>query len=271
VDVTDNPQDLVIMSRIAVWVSGFFGSGKSHFLKILSYLLGNRKVKDPETGEMWLALEFFEEKLGDALLLGELRRAVQNDIDVILFNIDSKSDNKDSKDAILAVFLRVFNEMQGFSGDAPHIAQMERYLQDKGVLEKFHDEFQKTSGSEWVKERDAYLFMRDDVISALANTLGMSTESASKWFDEGEERFKLNIDGFANLVKGYLDNKGPNHRIAFLIDEVGQFIGNDTSRMLNLQTVVEDIGRICNGRAWVIVTSQEDIDAVVLESTRKPF
>jgi len=33
--------------------------------------------------------------------------------------------------------------------------------------------------------------------------------------------------------------------------------------MLNLQTLVEDLGRLCEGRAWVIVTPQEDIDAIL--------
>lgn len=49
----------------------------------------------------------------------------------------------------------------------------------------------------------------------------------------------------------------------FFVDEVGQFIGNNTQRMLKLQTITENLGTICEGRAWVVVTSQEDIDAVI--------
>lgn len=261
----DNPKDPTIATRMGVWVSGFFGSGKSHFIKILSYLLNNRVTLEPDTGNTRRAVEFFDRKINDALLLGDIKRAVGGSTDIILFNIDSKADSREGRDAVTAVFLRVFNEMQGFSGDAPHIAEMERYLAERGALDKFHQAFKAAAGSDWLQERDAYSLMRDEVVQALSTALDMSPEAAAKWFDTAEENFSLTIEGFAKRVKEYLDNKGPGHRIVFLVDEVGQFIGNDTRLMLSLQTITEDLGRICNGRAWVIVTSQEDIDAVVGE------
>ena len=84
--------------------------------------------------------------------------------DVILFNIDSKADHRTGRDAILRVFLKVLNEMQGYSGDHPHIAHMERYLEGKGKLEQFHDAYRKITGTEWLQERDAYQFNRDEVV-----------------------------------------------------------------------------------------------------------
>lgn len=261
----DNPKDKAITDCMGVWVSGFFGSGKSHFIKILSYLLKNKPARNPASSEKRNPVDFFDTKINDSMLLADIKRAVGFSTDVILFNIDSKADSKEGRDAILSVFIRVFNEMQGFSGDAPHIAGMERYLQGKGLLNDFHSNFKNISGDEWTKERDAYLLKRDEVIKALSKTLNMSDDSAAKWFDEADNKFKLNIEGFAKLVKDYLDSKGPDYRIVFLIDEVGQFIGTDTHLMLSLQTMIEDLGRICNGRAWVIVTSQEDIDAVLGE------
>ncbi|MGH8375541.1 MAG: BREX system P-loop protein BrxC, partial [Pseudomonas sp.] len=54
-------------------------------------------------------------------------------------------------------------------------------------------------------------------------------------------------------------------RVLFLVDEVGQFIGSDTRLMLTLQTITENLGTICKGRAWIIVTSQADMDAVLGE------
>jgi hypothetical protein len=259
----DNPHDPVIASRMGVWVSGFFGSGKSHFIKILSYLLKNQRAFNQDTSQHKDAIEFFKEKITDSMLLSDMKRSATGKTDVILFNIDSKADNKDGKDAILSVFVRVFNEMQGFSGDAPHIAWIERYLKEKDLLGKFCDSFKRISGDDWAGARDAYLLMRDEIIQAISETLGKTGESAVKWFDEAESKFKMNIEGFAGLIKEYLDSRGPDHRIVFLVDEAGQFIGTDTHLMLNLQTITEDLGRICNGRAWVIVTAQEDIDAIL--------
>ena len=50
------------------------------------------------------------------MLFGDIKRAVASDTDVILFNIDSKADSRAGRDAMLAVFLKVLNEMQGYSG-----------------------------------------------------------------------------------------------------------------------------------------------------------
>ena len=261
----DNPHDPVISTLIGVWVSGFFGSGKSHFIKILPYLLQNKEAHDLASGAQRRASDFFDAKIDDSLLLAEIKRAVSTDTDVILFNIDSKADNAEGRDAILKVFTRVFNEMQGFSGDAPHIADMERYLAEQGVLERFHQAFKENSGQDWLKARDAFLLMRDEVIAALAKALDKSPEASANWFDKAEENFSLTIEGFARRVKEYLERRGPQHRIIFVVDEVGQFIGTNTHLMLSLQTITENLGTICGGRAWIIVTSQEDIDAVLGE------
>jgi hypothetical protein len=264
----DHPSDPTITARMGVWVSGFFGSGKSHFIKILSYLLSNLEAKHPGDGERRRAVQFFESKIKDPMLLGDVRRAVAAKTDVILFNIDSKADAKSDRDAILQVFLRVFNEMQGLSGDAPHVANMERHLIAKGSYEVFKDAFKASNGKDWEAERDAVDFLRDDVIVGLSKALKMSVESAGKWFDEAREAYRINIEGFAELVRAYLDGKGPGHRMVFLIDEVGQFIGKNAQLMLNLQTITEELGTLCAGRAWVIVTSQEDIDATLGEANQ---
>jgi hypothetical protein len=247
--------------KMGVWISGYFGSGKSHLLKVLSYLLRNGAHEN--NGQTKRAVEFFESKVKDAMLFGDIKRAVAADTDVILFNIDSKADHRTGRDLILRVFLKVLNELQGYSGDHPHIANMERYLESKGKLKAFQAAYEKYTGLDWVQERDAYQFNRDEVVKALSETLGQSQAAAEKWIDGAEENFSLSVENFCKWVKEYLDSRGPQHRIVFLVDEVGQFIGTDSHLMLNLQTITEELGTICRRRVWVVVTSQEDMDTVL--------
>lgn len=265
----DRPHDAAITDRMGVWVSGFFGSGKSHFIKILSYLLENLEAHNPQTGEKRNAAQFFDHhKIKDAMLQADIQRAVQGSADVILFNIDAKADSKTDRDAILQVFLRVFNEKLGYSGDAPHIADMERHLVSKGALDTFKAAFSASNGSTWEQERDAVDFLRDDIVVALAQALKMTPESAGQWFDRARDDFRINIESFAKVVNDYLASQPASHKVIFLVDEVGQFIGANSQLMLSLQTITEQLGTQCKGRAWVIVTSQEDIDAAIGEANK---
>ena len=266
-DVLDNPNNPAIYEKIGVWISGFFGSGKSHFLKILSYLLENRKVTNPDTGEEKSALEFFRSKISDEMFFADIKRVTaQDSTDVILFNIDSKADHQESKDVMLRVFMRVFNEKLGYCADKPHIANMERYLEKEGKLAAFHAEFLKHNGTPWHEDSDSVDFKQDEIVQSLATVLDMSKESAENWLEKAEDRYSLTIENFSKLVAEYLDKKGSNHRLLFLVDEIGQFIGRkDSQLMLNLQTIAENLGTFCKGKAWLIVTSQEDIDTVLGE------
>ena len=252
-----------------VWVSGFFGCGKSHFIKVLSYVLENQDHQ--HNGTTRRAVDFFEDKLSDALLYADLKKTVSHTTDTILFNIDSKADHRDGRDALLQVFLKVLNEKQGYSSDHPHIANIERELDERGTLEDFHKAFEEAADCSWLEERDSYDFYRDQMVEALEKVIGQSKESVEKLVDGAEENFSLNVENFAEWVKRYLDSKGPKHRLMFLVDEVGQFIGDDTHLMLNLQTITENLCSVCDGRAWVVVTSQEDLDAVLgdLKNTKQ--
>ena len=262
-NVADNLNKPEVASQIGVWISGFFGSGKSHFLKVLSYLMGNRNLC--MDGQARRTAEFFEAKIKDALFYADIKRAVANPTDVILFNIETKADHASERDAILSVLLRTLNELQGYAGHPPHIAHMERHLDERGKLDVFKKAFLEASGKNWLDERDAFDFYRDEVVTAISTALGQSREAATKWFDNAEANFSLTVENFCGWVKEYLDSKGPDHRLLFFADEVGAFVGQNSQIMLNLQTITETLGTTCGGRAWIIVTSQEDIDAVIGE------
>lgn len=257
----DRPDDPDIAGKMGVWVSGFFGSGKSHFIKALSYLFSDQEIA--YKGQSKKPIHFIEGKVEDALLVGNMKKSLTKNTDVILFNIDSKADQSKGRDAILSVFLKVLNELQGYSPDHPHIAHMERYLDRNGKFKAFVQQYHFLTGSEWLAERENYMFNQDSVVESLSKVLEQSVTACHKWIDHAESDFALTVENFAKWTKEYLDSKGPDHRLLFFVDEIGQFIGQDGHLMLNLQTIVENLGVVCQGRAWVVVTSQEDIDTIL--------
>ena len=248
-----NPTD-----DIGVWISGFFGSGKSHFLKILSYILdSNLTVKGRKP------IDFFDEdkKIIDTKVIADMKSATSINTDVILFNIDSKSAQDEKKD-ILKVFIRVFNEMRGYCGGLPFLADLEKQLDNKGKFDQFKEEFLKITGDKWEEKRDEFFFIQDEIVEAIVNIDFMSEEAARNWAEKAEENLDITIENFAKEVNEYCKSKGNNHHIIFLVDEVGQYIADNTQLMLNLQTIVEELGIKCHGKAWVVVTSQQNIDDI---------
>ena len=246
--------------KMGVWISGFFGSGKSHFLKILSYLIEN-KIVDGKA-----AIDYFidDNKISDPMVVADMKLAASVPTDVIAFNIDSKSEvnGKQSKDAIVTVLQNAFNSMQGFSGSNPFLADLERKLSEDNKYEEFKETFEENYGSSWEESRSDFDFIQDDVVEALYEIDFMSEEAARNWCEKTTGEYIYKVEDFARLVKKYIDSKGKNHHVVFLVDEMGQYIGEDSKLMLNLQTVTEDLGTYCKGKVWIIVTSQQDIDSI---------
>jgi hypothetical protein len=242
--------------KIGVWISGFFGSGKSHFLKILSYLLSNQEVCGKR------AMDYFADKFDDPMMYATAVKCVSVPTESILFNIDIEGPITKDKTAVLRVFAKMFYNHCGFYGDDLKIAKLERFVEKQGKTEQFRTAFEEINGSPWTETRDSFAFFEDDIVAVMKSILGMSEQAARNWFN-GEETNELSISQLVADIAEYVDGKGKDFRLLFMVDEVGQYIGADGDLMINLQSLVEEIGTRCRGKVWVMVTSQEAIDSVV--------
>ena len=213
----DRPTD-----QIGVWISGFFGSGKSHFLKMLSYLLTNETVCGKN------AFDYFKDKFEDAMMEATAFKCVSVPTESILFNIDIEGPLNKDKTAVLRVFAKMFYKHCGFYGDDLKIARLERFIEKRGKTEEFRRTFEEVNGAPWVETRDSFAFFEDDVVSVLQSVLGMSEQAARNWFN-GTETNELSIAQLVGDIKEYVDGKGKNFRLLFMVDEVGQYIGDDVS------------------------------------------
>ena len=243
-----------------VWVSGFFGSGKSHLLKMLALLLQNKSIEGT-----YYPLDLFLEKHPfneGGMQAEDLKRAVSIPSESILFNIDQKADviSKDELDALIAVFVKVFDEHCGYYGKHPYIAQFERELDVDGQFDAFKTVFAELAGRDWDSGRQRAKRMAQHIDQAYSQVTGTAVKDI---LDKYRDDYRLSIEDFAEQVNDYVESKGADFRLNFFVDEVGQYIADNVKLMTNLQTVAESLATKCKGRSWVVVTAQEDMSAVL--------
>ena len=246
---------------IGVWISGFFGSGKSHFLKILAYLLANDlefEGKKP--------IDFFikDKKIKDSQLIRKIEDSSNFDNDVKLFNVLATSENK-----LINVFYKMFNEIQGYCGEFLHVADFEKKLVYKNKYLLFKNRFEEIHGQNWESVRSQFSVFRDEIIQTLNDIEFMSEDAINKFLDTLELNMNISIEKFAEEVNEYCSSQNKN--VIFLADEMGQFIAENPNLKSELQTIVEKLSVKCNGKAWVIVTSQHKISNIFKDDDIQDF
>ncbi|MFP4396160.1 MAG: BREX system P-loop protein BrxC [Anaerolineales bacterium] len=248
-----------------VWISGFFGSGKSHLLKMLALLFDEREIEGAPV------LDLFLPKIEDQFLRGDLTRALAVPSQSILFNIDQKADviSKTEIDALLAVFMKVFDEMCGYYGKQGYIAQFERDLDSRDQYEEFKRVFAQIAGLPWERGREQALLEMHNIATAYAQVTGTPPESARGILDKYRADYRVSIEDFAEQVRAYIARQAPDFHLIFFVDEVGQYIADNIKLMTNLQTVAESLATKCEGQAWVVVTAQEDMHTVFGETDKQ--
>ncbi|SNU02231.1 hypothetical protein SAMN06298212_12910 [Ruaniaceae bacterium KH17] len=248
-----------------VWISGFFGSGKSHLLKMLAHLLGD---VEGQAFSRERVSESFVGKTDDAMLVASLKKAAAIPAKSLLFNIDQKATliAKDQTDALLKVFVKVFDESRGYFGNDGAVARFEEDLDKRGQYEAFKEAFINHAGIDWSQGREQTALEGHNIDKAFAEVNGEANPGIIAQY---QKSYAVSIEDFATSVKEWIDKQEPGFRLNFFVDEVGQFIADDVKLMLNLQTIAESLNTKCKGQSWVFVTSQEDMDKVIGDRTRQ--
>lgn len=256
----DNPA-----RNTGVWIQGYFGSGKSHFLKMLSYLLENRVVDGKPT------VSYFSDKFEDQMTYAKIERASRVDAETILFNIDQKGggfkEGEMARTAVLRTLARVFYDHLGFYGRDYKLARFEKMIDGRGKTAEFRAAYEEIAGSPWVEDRESYEMFAEELAEAANRACGLSIQSVSDWADS-TEAVTVDFGELVGDINEYCERRaaecGGQFRLLFMVDEMGQYLNSDVNLMLNLQTFVEQIGAECAGRVWMVVTSQEAIDEMML-------
>ncbi len=270
--------------RVGVWISGFFGSGKSHFAKILSYLLENRQIDGQS------AIELFKPRIVDVPRQHEIERLLHQTVnfintEVVAFQIKAEEDlmahvpvtpgAEEIGNHISTIMYRQWLKERGFSTTL-WVAKLERELTSLGKYQAFQREIEDIEGMTWSEVRRHDMLVRDASIKALCAVLPeryTSEEKASKAIDDIQTGLQIGPAILAKELAEWVNSRQSGSEktphLVYIIDEMGQFIGGDNQKLLELQSIAEAFGTKGLGKLWLVVTAQEALEEVVEEAIRR--
>ena len=259
------------VSHTGIWISGYYGSGKSHLLKYLNFCL-SPVHREQALGRVLDAVKNDFDPLQNQN--SKLRATISdfNDlvswlkvahIDTILFNIGDKiGDNTSSRTTFAKAIWEEFNGFRGFHKFNISLAQyLEKPLMEKGMYEQFKAALAE-DGFDWDRDAETLAITElDYVMDKAAEVASLSTDVIRKQI-EGNT-IDPTPERLCQEFKNYLEGKDDNYRIVFFIDEVSQFIGSRQELLLQFQQIVTGIADSCGKKVWVGCTAQQDLSEVL--------
>jgi len=242
---------------IAVWVSGFFGSGKSSFAKMLGLALENRSVLGERAGEV------FGQRTGSKELQVLLHQTAEHiPTDAVIFDVSTDRGIKSGNQMITEIIYRLFLKHLGYAEDLD-LAELEITLEQKGELEEFQQAYRVQFGQEWDANKDLIAFSPGEASSVMNRLYPERYPTPDSWVLAVKDRADITPRKLAERCKELMDRRRPGRSLVFVVDEVGQFVARDIQKMLDLQAVVQSLGIVGRGKIWIVVTSQEKLTELV--------
>ena len=245
------------VTETGIWVSGFYGSGKSSFTKYLGFALDpQRRVGDRPF------LELLLERINSPKVKGELRTlATQQPAAVIMLDLGSEQLADSASESVSTVLYWKVLQWAGFSKERK-LAELELKLDGDGRLEEFKALHQALFHEAWEA-------VHDDPLVGVPRADQLVGRFYPKEYPQpgmfGKLRFSLALD-MREQVRAMLEviRRHSGHRnVLFLIDEAGQYVAPRRELILNLDGLARNIKELGQGRAWILATGQQTLSEIV--------
>jgi len=240
----------------ASWISGFYGSGKSIFAKLLG--LGLDGVELPDG----MALSEALLRRDTSPLTKELREAwdaLVARIDPIACVFDIGGFARDNEHIHTAV-VRGVQQRLNYCRE-PLVAEFELRLEREKQYERFLDVAGDALDRPWEDARQAS-FADDDFSLVMHRMRPELFTEPTTWIDTkgGSADRAMSPDEATRMLADMLHYRAPGKTLFVVVDEVSQYIHQDSQRMLKLQSFVSSLGQRLRGRIWLLVTGQERLE-----------
>ena len=258
---------------IGIWVSGFFGSGKSSFAKIVGYTVGGRTVCGQSASQIVKDKARQDLPRSQADTLAAYLDVINANIPThaIIFDVSMDRGVRTASERITEIMYKALLRELGYAEDFD-LAELEISLEADGLLNKFCEEFQALHSRPWEVRRKLGRGINE--ASAVLNKLDQNTyTNADSWAKSlGQGRADITPNLLAERAFELATRRQPDQALIFIIDEVGQYVSRSVDKMLDLQAVVQAFGREGKNRVnrkqatapcWIVVTSQEKLNEVV--------
>lgn len=256
-----------LTERVCIWISGFFGSGKSHFLKVLGYLLQDESLQDPQ-GRTIRSQEFLCQKLGLQNYLPFLQKEFR--CRALFINLLDYDPQSPLRPTLSRLIYQALLEQEGLSTTF-WVAAWERELQTLGCWEPFTRWVQEQYGRSWEDERkmNAEAILRRALPALLPERYPNEDIVVSLIQNSKREHDEVTPSKVACALRAWAETADPQKgRAVVLLDEVGLYIGEDSDRLTDLKALAEEVVRQGEGKVLLIVTAQEALTDLVPRLTR---
>ncbi len=240
-------------NEVGVWVSGFYGSGKSSFTKYLGLAFDDNVVIDGQPFRKHL-----ENRLHKPQTRALLETLAQRyPATVVMLDLASQQiAGASAQDVSMVLYYKVL-QWAGYSRNLKVVA-LERKLQKDNRYEEFQRRFAEKFGAPWAEYQNDPLVV-DSALPVLAHEFYpdlFPTENSFSTTDT--EIIYLQDDLVTEMIEIIRRRSGREH-IFFIIDEVGQYVGGSTGKILDLQGLAENLKKIGDGKVWLIATAQQTL------------
>lgn len=238
-----------------VWVSGFYGSGKSYLAKMIGYLLENPVLSGVE------ARELFKSRLvglDDRYLLeGEIESLDQYNTKVVTFDLSGES----TVNSLFAKLLLNFLDSIGLSKDI--WGYTEYQIMKTEDYDEFLDKANEFSG-DWTKARHNSLKAPQTIRKVWSEISNQTEEEIDNITDKMDNKLKtLDADSLVKELDAFIEMDNDYDRIMFIVDEVSEAIDKDHVDISELRGVAQHLSENGQGKYWFLATAQEKLDNVL--------